>query len=220
MQESSDEFQLFERAEIDAFKNRQQSQGALVMPAIGNVLGHCKTFSQKADHVSQSLFSIVKLFYGKNVGEEGFESLAKLAAQEYGKDDSFSRFAKDVAPRLKYIRNVRNSIEHPHPPTITAVIKDFNLGTDGKITPPIIEVHYRKEHYPPVPISLFMANAIEDLSMIFENMLAFLCSKHAQSSGNFQTQIVELSIEQRRQDNKHVRFSYGVEINGLISPMG
>lgn len=220
MQESRDAFQLSEHAEIDAFNNRQQSQGALVMPAIGDVLKHCKTFSQKADHVSQSLFSIVKLFYGKKVRAEGFESLAKLAVQEYGEDDSFAKFAKDVSPRLKYIRNVRNSIEHPHPPTIRAIVNDFNLGADGKILPPMIEVHYRKEYYPPVPISSFMADAVEGMSVIFEAMLAYLCSKHVQCFGNFQTQVIELSIEQRRQDNKHVRFSYGVEINGQISPMG
>ena len=98
------------------------------------------------------------MFYGKNVGEEGFESLAKLAVQEYGKDDSFSMFAIDVAPRLKYIRNVRNSIEHPHPPTIVAIVNDFNLGVDGKIAPPMIELRYRKEHYSPVSISSFMAD--------------------------------------------------------------
>jgi hypothetical protein len=220
MQEARDAFQLSEHAEINAFNNCQQSQGALVMPAIGNVLEHCKTFSQKADHVSQSLFSIVKLFYGKNVGAEGFESLAKLVVQKYGEDDSFSRFAKDVAPRLKYIRNVRNCIEHPHSPTIMAIVNDFNLGADGKISPPMIEVHYRKEHYSPVPISLFMADAVEGLSVIFETMLAFLCSKHVQCFGNFQTQVIELPKERRQQDNKHVRFSYGVEIDGQIAPIG
>ncbi|HMC13411.1 MAG TPA: hypothetical protein VKG67_03610, partial [Gallionellaceae bacterium] len=226
MQETRDAFQLSERAETDAFNNRQQKQGVLILPAIGNVLERSKTFFQKADHVSQSLFSIVKLFYSScstekmNVGAEGFESLAKLAAQEYGEDDSFAKFSKDVAPRLKYIRNVRNSIEHPHPPIQMVFVNDFNLGVDGKISPPMIEVRYRKEHYPPVHITRFMADAVEDLSVIFETMLAYLCSKHVHNFGNFQTQVIELPIERRQQDNKHVRFFYGVEINGQIVPVG
>jgi hypothetical protein len=220
MQEVKDAFQRSERAEIDAFNNRQHSQGALIMPAIGNVLERCKTFIQKADHVSKSLFNIVKLFYGKNVGAKGFESLANLAVREYGENDTFTKFAKDVAPRLKYIRNVRDCIEHPQPPTQVATVNDFNLGPDGKISHPMIQVHYRKEHYPPVQISLFMEDSVDGLSAIFETMLAYLCSKHVQSFGNFQTQVMELPTERRQQDNKHVRFSYGIEINGQMTPLG
>lgn len=220
MHQAWDAFQLSERTEIDAFNNRHQKQGALVMPAIGNVQEHCKSFFQKADHVSQSLFRIVKLFYGKNVGAEGFESLAKLAAKKYGEDDSFAKFTKDVAPRLKLIRNVRNCIEHPQPPTQVAIVNDFNLDEDGKISPPMIEVIYRKERYSPVPISLFMGDAIDGLSGIFESMLAHLCSKHVLHFDGFPTQVVELPPERRGKDNKHVRYSYGFQINGQIVPAG
>jgi hypothetical protein len=220
MHEARDAFQLSEQTEIDAFNNRQQKQGALIMPAIGNVQEHCKSFFQKADHVSQNLFRIVKLFYGKKVGAEGFESVAKLAAQEYGEDDSFTKFAKDVAPRLKLIRNVRNCIEHPQPPIQVAIFNDFNLDADGKISPPMIEVIYRKERYSPVPISWFMGEAIDGLSGIFESMLAHLCNKHVLHIGGLPTQVVELPPERRGKDNKHVRYSYGVQFNGQIVPAG
>jgi hypothetical protein len=220
MQEVKDAFQQSERAEVDAFNNRQHSQGVLVMPAIGNVLERCKTFIQKADHVSQSLFNIVKLFYGKNVGEKGFESLANMAVRKYGEDDAFTKFAKDVAPKLKYIRNIRNCIEHPNPPTIEAVISDFELNSNGEILQPLIGATYRKEHYSPVPIAIFMEDAVDGLSGIFESMVAHLCSKHVLNMGGFPTQVVEFPPEQRGQDNQHVRYSYGVEINGQIIPAG
>lgn len=218
MQEEMNAFQLSERTEIDAFNKRQQTHGAMIMPAIGDVEVRCKTFWQKADHASQKLFSIVKLFYKKEVGTGGFESLASLAVQKYGADDFFAKFAKDVAPRLKYIRNIRNCLEHPQPPTQMAIVSDFNLGSDGNISPPMIEAIYRKEHYPPVPIASFMVDAVEGLSGIFETMLAYLCSKHVQCVGGHPTMVVELSDGQRHQDNKHVRFSYGVQINGEIIP--
>lgn len=220
MHEGFEAFQLSEKTEIDAFNNRQQARGALILPAIGDVLVRCKTFWQKADHVSQSLFSIVKLFYGKNVGAEGFESLAKLVMQKYGEDDPFAKFSKDVAPRLKYIRNIRNCFEHPQPPTKIAIVSDFSLGADGQISPPMIEAVYLKERYSPVPISLFMADVVDGLSGIFESMLAHLCNKHVQCIGGFPTQVIELPAERRQQDNKHVRFSYGVQINGQFVPAG
>ena len=219
MHEVMEAFQLAERAEIETFNNHQQSHGALIMPAIGDVLVRCKTFWQKADHASQSLFGIAKLFYGKDVGAEGFESLAKLAEKKYGKNDPFSKFASDVAPKFKYIRNIRNCLEHPHPPTQVAIVSDFNLGADGKVSPPMIEAVYRSERYSSIPISWFMTNAVAGLSEIFENMLAYLCSKHVQNIGGFSVQVMELSSD-RRSDNKHVRFCYGILINGQIEPIG
>lgn len=220
MQEIKIAFQMSENSEIDAFNNRQQKQGVLTMPAIGNVLERCKSFFQKADHVSQSLFSIVKLFYGKDVGAKGFDSLANLATRKYGEGDAFARFAKDVVPRLKYIRNVRNSIEHPQPPAQVAVISDFDIRANGEIFPPMIEVTYRGEHYPLVSISLLMADAVDGLSGIFESILAHLCNKHVLCIGGFTTQVVEFPPEQRRQENKHIRFSYGVQINEEVVPAG
>jgi hypothetical protein len=47
MHEEMKTFQTAEQKEIDAFKSRQQVPGSLVMPAIGNVLGHCKTFFKR-----------------------------------------------------------------------------------------------------------------------------------------------------------------------------
>lgn len=209
-------FQSSEDAEIDAFNTRKHSQDALIMPAIGDVLVRCKTFWQKADHVSQNLLGIVKLFYGKNAGAEGFETLAKITAEKYGKDDFFTNFAIEVAPKLKYIRNVRNCLEHPNPPAIIAIVSDFSLGADMKISPPMIEANYRGQHYLPVPISWFMADAVNGLSIIFENMIAHLCNKHVQQVGGFQAEVFEVPIAQRSGEHKHVRFSYGIQINGQM----
>ena len=84
----------------------------------------------------------------------------------------------------------------------------------------MIEVIYRKEHYSPVPISWFMVEAIEGLTGIFESMLAHLCNKHVLHMGGMPTQVVELPPERRGKDNKHVRYSYGVQFNGQIVPAG
>jgi len=216
MHEVNVAFQTTEAVEIEGFNSRKHSQDALIMPAIGDVLVRCKTFWQKADHVSQNLLGIVKLFYGKNAGAEGFETLAKITAEKYGEDDPFTKFAIEVAPKLKYIRNVRNCLEHPNPPTIIAIVSDFALGADMKISPPMIEAHYRGEHYSSVPISWFMADAAIGLPMIFENMIAYLCSKHVRRIGGFQAEVFEVPIAERLGENKHVRFSYGVQMNGQM----
>lgn len=220
MYEEMKAFQLSEDTEKVAFDNRQQKNGSLIMPAIGNVKARCMNFYQKADHASQSLFSIVKMFYEKEVGAGGFESLAKVVVQKYGKDDSFAKFAIDVAPRLKCIRNIRNCLEHPNPPNQIANVRDFDLGSDGVISPPMIEARYRGEHYPMMPISWFMTDTVDGLSGVFENMIAFLCSKHVQQIGGFQAEVIEMLPEWKQRENIHVRFSYGIQMNGQIVPAG
>lgn len=220
MYEAMEAFTLSERTEIEAFNNRQQMHGALVMPAIEDALVCCKTFCQKADHVSQSLFNIVKLFYGKSVEPKRFESLAELVAKKYGEEDSFAKFAKDVAPRLKYLRDVRNCFEHPEPPTQMAIVSDFSLSAEGNISLPMIEVTYKDQHHSPVPISWFMKDAVDGLSGIFETMLAYLCSKNVPSFDGLPVHVIELPTERRQQDKKHVRFSYGIQINGEMIPAG
>jgi hypothetical protein len=162
------------------------------------------------------------MFYKKDVGAGGFDSLAELTKRKYGESDAFAQFANDVAPKLKYIRNVRNSLEHPQsqPPIQMANVHDFVLGADGRILPPMMEVVYRKERYSPVPISWFMENSVDGLSLIFETMLAYLCSKHVQNFSNFPTQVIELPPERRQSENKHVRYCYGVQIGEQVLPIG
>ena len=124
-----------------------------------------------------------------------------------------------MAPTLKYIRQARNGLEHPAPPTLQTIIHDFTLLADGNITPPSIEVISRPDTYPPANVSTIIEQLIEALPQIFEGMLVCLCSKHMRSMGGLETQIIELNPEQRGRDRKHVRFSYGVKIGDEIAPL-
>lgn len=220
MHEEMHAFLIAEQREIDSFHQQQQTAESLILPAIGNVMGRFKTFCQKADHVSNSLFDIVKLFYKSEVGTGGFESLAELANKKYGEEDAFAIFANDIAPKLKYIRNTRNSLEHPQPPTQVAHVQDFSLNADGDILLPMIDVVYRGKKYPPVPISAFMENSANGLPLIFETMLAHLCNKHLRNSTGFPMQVVELTTERRQSNNKYVRYCYGVKIDDQFHPIG
>lgn len=220
MHELVDAFKKAQDDEVSAFSTRPQTQGALALPSIGDVEMRCKTFFQKADHVSRSLLSIIKLFYKKKQGIGGIDELARFAIVSYGKEDPFTKYLDNVAPTLKYIRLTRNCLEHPNPPAKQAIIHDFTLLADGNIAPPNIEIISRPDTYPPADVSVTMEQLSEALPQIFEGMLACLCSKHMQSIGGLDMHIIELAPEQRGHDRKHVRFSYGVKIGDEIAPLG
>jgi hypothetical protein len=202
---------------VTELEDRREKDRSVVLPSAGNVPGLCKPFIQKADHVLQAMFGIVKLFYGKHAGKAWFESFAQLIVRQYGPDDQFSKFMADVLPFLKFIRNARNCVEHPTP-SQRVVITDFVLNREMEIVPPTIEVIHSKSNQPAIPVAKFMAAIIDQASGIFELMVAFLCAKHVQSFAGFALAVVELPEDRRRQ--RHVRYSYAMHDGDRTIPVG
>lgn len=106
-----------------------------VLPGIIDVSQRCKTAIQKADHALQGIFGIVKLFYDNEIGKKWFDSFYAFLVKEIGEDHEFSHFLKDVIPSFKFIRNMRNCVEHPKPEQHIEVL-DFKIHSANEIHPP------------------------------------------------------------------------------------
>jgi hypothetical protein len=186
-------------------EDRRQQDRSVVLPSIGDVSALSKSFLQKADHALQALLGIVKLFYGDNAGKAWFESLVQLAERKYGADDQFTKFLVLALPLFQFVRNARNCVEHPKP-SQRVIVTDFVLNAAMQVVAPTIEIVHPKSHQPPVSIEEFTREFIEQISGVFELMIAFMCGKHAQPIGSFPLGLIELPEGRRR--SKHVRFSY------------
>jgi hypothetical protein len=218
MLDAAADYQAAEAAAIGRFTSQDHRPGSLLMPAIGDVRRQCKAFAQQADHAAQALFKIVKLFYA-DVGSGGFESLLKSCTKRYGADDPFTQFITHVLPFVNFVRHMRNCLEHDQARhDQEAIITDFALGTDRNVTTPSIEVRHRKNRYAPVAVSIMMHTINTDLPLTFEEVIAHLCSKHAQPFGKIPIEVI-LRNEPARTD-KHVRFCYGMQRNGQMVPIG
>lgn len=205
---------------ITAFDNPSGLRGALILPAIGNVDTICKTFFQKADHVSRSILGIVRLFYKELQGIKGIADLIKYAKGKYGDRDPLVTYLTGIEPLLKYVRNTRNRLEHPNPPAMQAIISDFALRPDGMIMRPSIEVISGRELHPKSDISSVMAEISEALPQIFEGIVAGLCAKHAGPMSGFEPFLITLEPERRSRGQKHVQYYYGVKIGDEIVKLG
>jgi hypothetical protein len=196
-----------------AVEHNLQKGGAVALPAVGKIAARCKDFVQKADHSLQSLLGIVRVFYGNHAGRQRFEGFTKLVSERYGESDPFSQFLVGVLPFLKFIRNARNCVEHPKD-SQKIVARDFFPQADGTILPPTIEIIHPHASMRATPVSEFMSRVQEDLIVIVEQTIAFMCSKHLRPPmAAFPVQIVEWPEENRWQ--KHVRYSYGLyDANG------
>jgi hypothetical protein len=160
-----------------AVEHNLQKGGAVALPAVGKIAARSKDFVQKADHSLQSLLGIVRVFYGNHAGRQRFEGFTKLVSERYGESDPFSQFLVGVLPFLKFIRNARNCVEHPKD-SQKIVARDFFSQADGTILPPTIEIIHPHASMRATPVSEFMSRVQEDLIVIVEQTIAFMCSKH------------------------------------------
>jgi hypothetical protein len=217
MQDIANAFLLAENS--SKVEDRRQRDGSIVLPTVGDVAAHCKSFIQKSDHALQSLNGIVKLFYGKDAGKQWFESLTDLVQHRYGPDDLFSKFMVAALPFLKFIRNARNCVEHPSPAGRGLVVTtDFALNAQLQIIPPTIAVVDPKTPQPAVQVSKFMTHVIEQVTGIFEAMVAHMCNKNTQPFAGIQFQVIELPEDWQRAH--HVRYSYGLYDGDRVIPAG
>ena len=162
------------------------------------------------------MFGVAKLFYGHDLRKGWFDALRATVERKYGTKDQFTGFMSEVTPFLQYVRHWRNCVEHPKPQEYI-LAKDFTLTAEMELFPQTIELVHPKAHQPPIAISSFMDQTIEQVSKIFEMMIAFLCSKHVRASSKFPVQVVDLQETDRR--DKKVRFGYGIQHGNQILPI-
>lgn len=220
LQELKDSFIEAEDKGVSVLANSQANKGAFVLPAIGDVESRCKTFFQKADHSLRYLLDIVKLFYKDSQGIRGLADLIVYSETTYGSDDPFTKYLVAMEPNWTFVRETRNSLEHPHAPTVQATVADFHLRSDGTVMRPSIEVTYRGNRYPRSDLSRVMMDLAEVLPTMFEDIMAGLCSKNIQSVGGFTPFLMEQNHSGKPGWNRHVRYCYGININGTVGKLG
>jgi hypothetical protein len=203
--------------------DHRSTDGSVVLPSVGDVRTPCAAFIQKADHSLKPLFGVVKQFYARNGAEhwekgDWLESLATLVKRRYGSGDEFYKFVDAVIlPVLRFVRNARNSVEHPNAAQ-RMIASDFALSSQLHIVPPSIEIVHPKTPQPAMPISGYMSDAIKSLGAIFELLITFLCERHIKQDSPLPFQIVELPEDW--QASQYVRWSWGLYDGERVIPAG
>jgi hypothetical protein len=213
------EFKIAVKVALAAAGNPRQDASAEI-PAIGDFKQRCKTFIQKVHHSSDALLNIAKLFYGddpKKSKKKGWDRLHEVIKNRYGQDDIFVKTMTGWLPFLKLVLNTRDCLEHAN--TSGATVLDFKLGADGNVVPPTITVAFRDTNLAPVPIAAFMTQITQGMTVVFEEMIAFMCSKHVRTLGPFSSIAVGILPENRR-SVKHLRFWYGSYSGEDFIPVG
>jgi hypothetical protein len=198
-------------------KNLAVKQRSMTVPSMGDVRGETKAFLQKADHVAVALFNIAKLFYGDEIGRRWFASLHKLASEKYGDNDGFTKFLNAAAPFLQFVRNARNSVEHPDQAK-SVNVTDIALLPSGELNPPSIEVIHPETPQSSVLLLALMEHIADQLATAFEVMLAHLCGANVQPFAGMQLGVIE--YDKNQQKAFKCRYGYASRIGDQIVLFG
>jgi hypothetical protein len=212
-----DEFE----AVLQQVRSRQLAtkQRALSLPSFPSLHSQVKSFVQKIDHMVQSVFNLICVFYDEPTLRKAgkwLDGLATHLKSEVDQKDEFAAFAKDLARLGKLIRNVRHCIEHPKTNQKLLVV-DYSLNAEAVLLEPSITVIH---DYTPVdiaPVQEFMRYFLDQLIGGVEILMAFLAGRHLVPLGGLQIVVGEIPPEQRRLG---VRYVYLVNMGGKFARLG
>ena len=122
-----------------------------------------------------------------------------------------------MLPFLQFVRNARNSVEHPKEER-KIVTTDFSINSDNQLVPPAIEIIHPKSPQSAVPVVDLMNDVANSIVDIVELMLAFLCNRQIRPITGFPVQVHEFPEAQRRTEN--VKYGYGIETENNIIRFG
>jgi len=190
---------------------------SVAVPQVGEVERRCKEFVQKADHTSQALFRICELFFGP-IKKKWFEGLLEEVLCRYGDEADFVVFLGQVLPFLQFVRSVRNAIEHPAQYQRVEV-RDFHIVSAPGILPPSVTVILPGSAPATVALEDFFSQILNQLVDLFERTLGYLAEISLnQNEGGFTFALLDLPVDRRL--SPHVRYGFGVMINGEMQPIG
>ena len=193
-----------EKKASDDYEDRKSKKLDHAVPSIPDLKTRCKTIFQKADQAYQAQLSIIRIFYPDFSNKFNYTKFFEFIKNKYGEQDNFTKFLQEILPFILLARNIHNCLDHWE--RTETDLKDFELQLDLSIISPTIEINYLESKLDRVALVQFLPFVIENLVVIYENMIAFMSIKNLKSDRFMQSQIRFIPKDKRI--NKHIKFAY------------
>lgn len=200
---------LAQEEKLVSWYEERRSSKDYAIPSLIDVKTRCKTIFQKADHISQGIMEIIRLFYPDFPIQHYYSQFPAFVSEKYGKTDPFYQFLENCVPFLEIVRNARNCLDHRRTETI---IKDFELQKEGNILSPTIEMDYRSSQVQRMALEQFLTICNQNMLTISELMISHLCSKNVQPMGMIRYELREVPENQRR--NPLIKYAFWSNLPG------
>ncbi|MBL4673593.1 MAG: hypothetical protein JKX81_15135 [Arenicella sp.] len=187
------------------------------IPSVNSLETGIHTFAKKADQVRGIAVQFIKLFYKPEPGKKVIEKLEAAISLQHGENSQMLAFYQNFMPFIRFLRNLRNAIEHPNADE-QLVVLDFHPTPEITIDPPTLELIHPATPQERINIISFMEQLVESLVDILEVLIINLCANNLGHFGKFECAVG--AIEGERAEGRGVRYSYFVKLNNEWQPLG
>lgn len=202
----------------ESVKEQQKHGASVLLPSVPDLRGKVKGFVQRAEHATQALLAMCKVFYEFPKNKHGFISFPEAIKTRRDVDQAMLQWAEQIAAYAKFLRNCRHCVEHPHNDQ-KIVLTDFAINPkDSKLNEPMLEVVHRETPEPRLPIGDYMFSVLSSTVAMGEELMAFLALDNMSPGWKDTTTVMEMPPERRRHPN--VRFYYAINMGGVMHPVG
>ena len=188
------------------------------LPALGDVQARCDAFAQKVGHAIDGLKDLARLFYPK-LSKKWTQDLERIALKNHGAEHALTQFTANAGPGIRFYRELRNMIEHPSEEAHIDVY-DFQLTPQLELRPPWVHIVQVVKEPLQGTLTSLMSQITDELVSIAEGFIASLAAANAKPFSGFDLYVMRLPEDRRPSWNPHQGFSYGINFNGVIQPLG
>ncbi|MCJ2062937.1 hypothetical protein MKK63_09465 [Methylobacterium sp. J-088] len=196
MDDDSDAISAFEKSVVDNIDGIDPLGVSVVVPYHDVLEARVKSFFQSSIHCLQSLLDISALFYGDGCKKGYFEGLRDYL-KHTKKDESFSDYLTRNLDFIKFLREVRNAIEHPKL-NKRMVIQNYRLLPSGDIGGPTFELIHPGVAHPEVGLPSFLVQLLDSLATLYEEVLVQLFDNNSGSFGEVKFGVVRIPPDRMR----------------------
>lgn len=200
------------------FTQHAPSPNALSLPSIPSLDTKIHHLLVKADKAKDAMLMLYHLrFLRTGAGRPKLTELEKAIEAETQGEPQMIAAWKETSAYFRMIRNMRNASEHPKESSRVA-LSDFRMLPDGKVYPPLIEVHHPETPVGSSPVNDFLKLVRGSMLAHAESTLAFIRLAVLLERNPFHESVAVFPEEERR--HKHVRFYRAIALDGAWRILG
>jgi hypothetical protein len=221
MQEKTDRFIALVESAVENIPDaaeRARENNIFAVPEVQGSEDTCKEIFLAAKQALQDVLDMAQVFFGDDLKPGYFSNIMEFAKEKYGDVDEFTKLLEESKPMREFIRETRNSFEHPKP-NKRVIVRNIRINKDAQIELPTFEHVHPDWHQPEVRLDDFFPLIIDRLLEFCETMIAFMVAKNM--NGKFAGFDVQLLWHpDGMQRSPKVRFGYGIYHDGKLQPLG
>lgn len=131
-------------AAVETYEPPSRTSQTINVPYISRLEEECHNFLYEIKNYIRDLLRVWNLLYGTNFSNasEFFrakkkgQSLIEFSVEQFGVHDPKTKFLQEGVNGVEYYISLRNAVEHPGGYSGELCIRNFSLGSDGRIDEP------------------------------------------------------------------------------------